>query len=368
MQSADILEELVASSSETREFCGADFEQLEEYWALADARLSAFSSEKMWAVAIEIVGYDARADEFALHVYLFGNCLNLESAHFDFRRTILTTPNNWNKEIEKDQVWGLARDQFSLLFRGKRHDFAPSLEELKDAGIELSRRETASGLLSAQQMLRYVCEKMDHPFFMGEDALRDLLDSFALSSEWKYDHNRVWYENELGEFDEPPILSLTLELILQTRDWTHPREGLADRDAGEWEISPRAAFATLAQTIATRDVAVWNAQNPANFNSHWRHWAEIEAENERIEVNAIDNAKTAFYAYFMQTLPSEARIEFLRQLRPALEEAPYFANGSEIMTIERDRDIGGEVDTGVRVFRELVGEIDVMLAILQNNR
>ncbi len=58
MNSAEILAELVEQTQEIGEFFGLTFEVGEEYWAIADARLSAFSSEKMWAVAIEVIGYD----------------------------------------------------------------------------------------------------------------------------------------------------------------------------------------------------------------------------------------------------------------------------------------------------------------------
>lgn len=366
MQSEEILAELAAQTDGIREFYGATFEQLEDYWAIADARLSAFSSEQMWAVAIEIVGYDAKSDEFSLRVYLFGNCLNLENTEYELERTILMAPNAWNKEIEKDQVWGIARDKFSLLFRGQRHDFAPTLEELKNAGVELSAREIESGELSPPQMLRFVCEKLDHPFFMSEDALRDSLDGFAHPFEWKYDEEtqRSWYQSAVGEFAEPPLLSVALQLILQTRDWIHPRAGLADGSAGEWEISPREAFAVLAQTLAERDVAAWNAQDAAIFNSHWRNWADIEANKDRIDLEALKAVKAEFRAFITAIVPLEGRAELLRQMRPMLEEAPSLAEGLQIMFIERD----DKPEQTLRICRELLEEADAMLAELRNNR
>ena len=364
MQSEAILEELADQTQEVGEFSGATFELLEDYWAIADARLSAFASGQMWAVAIEVVGYDPGAAQYATRVFLLGNCVKESDSYMPHAsRTLFTTPHAWNKEITDNQVWGFARDQFALRWRGQRYDFALSLEELQNAGIELSRREIEGGALTPPQILRYVCEKLEHPFFFSEDALRDLLDANAIPFDLGACAESNWIEDELDGFANPPFLSIALELVLQTRDWIHPRVGLADIDEGEWEISPREAFKTLAQTIATRDVAAWNAQDSAQFNSHWRHWAEIEAENERIEASAIEAAKAVFRFYIMETMPAEVRVEFLRQLRPTLEDAPYFSNGMEIMTIKR----GGDFDKGVRIFRELAGEFDVILAILQHN-
>ena len=365
MTSAIILEELAEQTREIGEFFGLTFEVGEEYWAIADARLSAFSSEQMWAVIFEIIGYDPGGDEYASYTYLLGNCVKPRETIYlpNVSRSLFAVPHDWNKEIEKDQIWGIAREHFSVLYRGNRHDFSPTLQDLRNAGIELSAREFASGELSPQQMLRFVCQKWEHPFFLSEDALRELLDAQAIPFEWKHDKEtgRSWYENEVGEFDEPPTLSLVLELILQTRDWTHPKVGDAHFDEGEWEISPHQAFATLAQTIATRDVAAWRAQDAAVFNSHWRNWAEIEAQQERIGAAAIEKAKAAFRSYILESVPREARLEFLRQIRSTLETAPYFSNNTQIMTVKYKEN----PQDGVRVFRELVGEIDVLLAILQ---
>lgn len=361
MTKDEILDELAAQIGGIREFCGATFEMLEEYWAMADARLSAFASEKMWAVAIEVVGYQDGAEEYELRVWLFGNCLNAQSGDFDFQRLLFTVPHAWNKEIEPNQVWGIARDGFALCWRGQRHDFAPSLEELQRAGVELSRQEVESDELSSQQMLRFVCEKMDHPFFLSEDALRDLLDARALPFEWKYDEKtqRSWIENELGKFDDdqPPIPSVALKLVLQTREWTHPKQGLADRSAGEWEISPHQAFEALAHTLATRDLEVWQAQDAAKFNSHWRNWVETEADKERAQAEFMAAAKAAFRAWVME-IPLGERAEFLEQTRPTIERAPSFLNWGSSMSMTRD----GKC---VQVFHELLDEIDAMRAEAQ---
>ncbi len=246
-----------------------------------------------------------------------------------------------------------------MRWRGKRFDFAPSLEELEAAGIELSRREIETGELTPPQMLRYVCEKLEHPFFLSEDALRDLLDQNALNFKWKYDKEtqRSWYENELGEFEEPPLLGVYLELPLQTRDWIHPKLGLADGEMGEWEISPREAFETLAQTLSTRDLRVWNAQDQTKFNSHWRHWAQIEVEAERAQIEQNAAAIAAFRDE-MNALPHETRAAILKMLRPTIGASPSLANWGQREFIEWN---GREI----RIFRELATEIDAILKSLE---
>lgn len=364
MKSEEILEELVEQTGEISECFGLTFETLEDYWALADARLSAFASGQMWVVIFEIVGYDPGPDEYASHIFLLGNCVKPRETIYlpNVSRTLFLVPNSWNKEIEKDQLWGIERDKFSLLYRGQRHDFAPTLEDLQRAGIELSTREIESGELSPQQMLRFVCKKLDHPFFMSEDALRGLLDANAIDFKWKFDEKtkRSGYESAVGQFQQPPLLSVALELILQTRDWIHPKVGDANFDNDEWEISPDEAFAVLAQTLATGDVAAWNAQDATKFNSHWRNWAEIEAEKEREDAQRLSDAKTVFRA-FVEDVPLAERVKFLEHLRPTIEKSPSFFNWSFQQHIDRDGKI-------IQIFCELLEEADVMLADLQNNQ
>ncbi len=104
MQSETITEELVAQTQEIGEFFGLTFEQMENYWAIADGRLSAFANEQMWAVVFEIIGYDPGGDEYASHIYLLGNCVNPRETIYlpNVSRSLFVVPHNWNKEIEKD--------------------------------------------------------------------------------------------------------------------------------------------------------------------------------------------------------------------------------------------------------------------------
>ncbi len=215
-------------------------------------------------------------------------------------------------------------------------------------------------------MLRYLCEKWEHPFFLSEDALRDLLDAQAIPFESKYDKQtqRSWYENAVSEFDYAPRLGLSLELILQTRDWTHPRIGDAHFDEGEWEVSPREAFAVLAQTLATRDAKVWQAQDATKFNSHWRNWAEIEADKELAENQQIAVAKADLRAAALEIVPLAARIAWLQQTRVTLQQS--LANPTDIWHMGA----GIKVPTlpPSRTSLELIEEVDLILAELQNVR
>ena len=180
-------------------------------------------------------------------------------------------PGAWNREIEP-----LAREGLAVRWRGRRLDFAPSIDALAAAGVKLSRREQQSGVLTQVQALRFLCHHLDHPFFASEDALRALLDAQRFDVEWRSnvegEELREYCETALGSLEEWPLLSCDLTLVLQTRDWCHPRFG----GVPEETVTVREAFTPLAEALATGDWAIWENQNPARFNSHWSHWAETE--------------------------------------------------------------------------------------------
>lgn len=310
LTSDEILAVLEEQMAELADFSGATFELLEDYRAIGDARLTVFRSDDLWALTIEVVAYD-RAEEFNLEVYLYGNCIKPRESLSNLTRPIFVIPSVWN------QVEGnYKRDKFSLRWRGKRYDFAPTLEDLQSAGVQLSKREQESGELTPQQVLRYVCHALEHPFFASEDCLRDLLDQNRFDVEMKYareeENYRSWAETPLGELEEYPVLSCDLELLLQTRDWRHPRFG-----GIEDNISIRDAFEDLAKALAAKDLAQWHAQDFSKFNSHWRFWAETEFAQEQVTHENLDALKLEaerFQAY-LEKLPSDHREKFIRDLK-----------------------------------------------------
>ncbi len=140
MNSEEILEELAAQTDEIREFSGATFELSEDYWAICDTRLSAFASEEMWVIAVEVVGYNYGADTHSLHIHLFGNCVQEREEFYlpDFARDLLTVPAAWNQRTEKIE-WGIARDGFAVEWGGKRFDFAPNFIEFENVKMRIFR-------------------------------------------------------------------------------------------------------------------------------------------------------------------------------------------------------------------------------------
>ncbi|HEX8832828.1 MAG TPA: hypothetical protein VF719_01445, partial [Abditibacteriaceae bacterium] len=293
-------------------FEGACFEVLEDYWALGDARLSAFASHRLWAIAVEAVRYSPGMDLFCLDVWLYGNCLRPRESFTDLTRQIFVVPNSTSL-----QEVPFSRDGFSIRWRGTLHHFTPMDDELQAAGILLSKNEQLQGVLSPSQALRYICHKLDHPFFASEDTLRDLIDKNCFETQWKSEGEgeklRAYIETPIGRLDEFASLGCDLRLLLQTGDWCHPCVGIMPED----KISVREALGPLAKTIATGDLSHWQSQDPTRFNSHWSYWTETEhaAEARQFEYETAVKEEGERFQAWLKTRPLDEQDEMLRSLK-----------------------------------------------------
>jgi hypothetical protein len=266
MTAEDILSQLEDQLADVEEFGGASFETLEEYQALADTRLSVFAQGDMWAIAIEAVRLDYTFGEYTPAVWTYGNCLDSAEEGEEFSRIVFRIPAGWNAPCVH-KFSDIPRDGFAIRWRGQRYDFVVSDTSLAAAGILLSRVEAQSGMLTPPQMLRWVCHELDHPFFAAEETLRDLLDNNKRDANFRMKGEKAIYETAWGEQDEYPLPSTDLKLLLQTRDWCHPRftpspenwPGTYTGNLPAEPISIREAFEPLAQLLATGDVSAWHA-------------------------------------------------------------------------------------------------------------
>ena len=306
MNRDEILEELVDKLWPLTDYRGPTLEFLEDYWAIGDTRLSVLVGENCWATVFEWVLYHGKCDEFQLHVWIFGNLFRQptdeELTHFERIPFFLYVKDT---DGDGDGISMLSRDKIKMIYHGKRLEIAVSDADLQEARVELSSRQAQKNTLTYEQFLRFLCEKWNHPFFLSEDALRDVLDARALDFSWKFDQKteRSYYKNAAGEWDEPPIPSLQLEILLQTRHWKHPI--VTQLDENEAETALRETLAPVADLIATRDLEAWHAQDATQFNSDWRVFAKYEAKTERQFEIQIAQQRERFLSLWSQLSPEE---------------------------------------------------------------
>lgn len=216
------------------------------YVYLAAARLSLHRSETDWALVSEIFGFSPRNGAPDVGVWSFGSRLAnrrtaADYASEDAYRNYLRVHANddsaffyplgdgWQESDDRELV---ARDATLLTVRGK--DVAiPARDELRLFGIEPSEPEPDR--LRTFEVCRYVAA-----------IERDLV--LATPEE-----RRTRVPADLHE-------------VLVLDDWHHP-----DTVTGQ-VASETAAFRSIAQVLATGNLAAYDAGEPGN--THWSNWPD----------------------------------------------------------------------------------------------
>jgi hypothetical protein len=254
MKAAQILEHL--NSWFTMEFCPEAPMPDNAHEDYAEMRMTVFRAPQLWAIVLEDVGYWSNAAAFHLNTYIYGNCLYQEGGFFgaeiDLEFAADKPPGEWRG---KKYFRLLDRANFSVVIDGQRHDFQPTAQDYEDAGIRFVHDRTGAASLSITQMLRFLCFKLNHPFFAPREELDRVLD-------------------ECANPQKVP-LSQQMEIFLQTRDWQHPRIG----EDEESPISSLEGWQVLARAIESGNLSEWNQLDPSLFNTHWSFWDQGQDED-----------------------------------------------------------------------------------------
>ena len=269
---------------------------IETHFRVADARMTIFRSERQWVIFFERVDYHVGLDEYQVSLSAYGNCLQDEFADgMDLNGQLLRYYRHpFEFDEEATQVnpetgsWILERDRFCIWLNGRRLDFTPTPEDYAAAGITFDEEPQRPDTIHPEQLLRFLCDHLDHSFFNSEDFLRSIIDTFqAQPSE------RVYHQTGLSHH---------LSLFLQTREWQHTDFG----EDNEFQYpSDVPGFHILARAIASGDLTEWNNQDPVTFNTDWRPWeairiAERAERRKRAEKRARDSAQRLYLASAME--------------------------------------------------------------------
>ncbi len=219
-----------------------NFETAPEEWDIADQRLTVFRNDSHWVVIIEIIEVTGESI-FGRQIYLYSNCLREEYYSIQDKEffTLFT-----GEEYEACA----SRHHIRLSIAGRAVELFPTDEEYEHLGFHFPEEEyyAEKGLLPPWLLLRYLCWKLDHPFFASEMELRERIRQYA----------------------KEPTVADQLCLFFQTNLWEHPRlhkgQTAADTES----------FRMLAEMIATGDASLWSQVDSSRFNSHWRYWVERE--------------------------------------------------------------------------------------------
>lgn len=230
--------------------------QLAGYFYPADTRMTVFRSAEHWAIFFEIVGYEAACQSVQVDVRRYGDCFQTQSARCEARPLLLLDAQTARP---LDGNGTLDPQRFSILWNGQMYHFTPSDTDYAEAGIVFDATRTDPEAHTIAQIVRYLCERLSHAFFLPEYEQRALM-----AQDWATD-------------GMPQAEAMTL--FLQTREWHHP-----DLSAAELP-SQVSSFRLLAQALANGDTSEWNRQDQASFNTDWRvyDWEEKTEEARRVE-------------------------------------------------------------------------------------
>ena len=221
---------------------------------LADARMTVFRDTLRWVLIFEFVDCNAITGDCSNRLSIYGNEIGRIGFVSDYSRVLFEYPDDVLLQEEDSGEWILSKSKVSVLINGQHLTFTPSPEDYAEANIYFTGSGERSNYISPTQILRYLCHKLNHPFFVSEDYLRYVIDACRQDSSRSLAH--------------------TLALFIQTNNWTHP---LIDQFPSNIET-----FRLLAFALETGNLTEWQSQKKDRFNMFWGFW---DALNENTNVN-----------------------------------------------------------------------------------
>lgn len=256
------------------------------YTYLIDARLNLFRSDKDWAIAAEILGYNPRGGRIELNIYYHGNCLvNLERYNNRDVNNYAVYP------IDEESFQEAAPDELlspkaqSLLVRDIQLNLSNDKSEYERAGIELVEFE--SDRISMEEMGRLLITQNQRVFRATDKELyksipRHLKKILVLDE---------WYHKD---FNVGPQKIMSAEAIISTYDLNQQigslqgitladftatiraqEERMGQFEREEWAVARPSSYETwqqIAKVLATGDVSHY--QPTLEPNTHWSNWPE----------------------------------------------------------------------------------------------
>ena len=216
--------------------CAADytFAMLDNgYVYFVDARLSAYRTERYWAILIEVLGTNFRASGAFNDVYRFGNCFpQTPGLADDGIFPVLDDPVN-DAVFDADDRWDVLKETGVLRVRQQAISYDVTPKALGNIGIGAD--EMDGGSASITELVRSLVPEHRNLLFATEEEL-----------------------NQRLQVDVP--------LILRLNEWNHP-------NVVEDELPSRSeTFQLIADILVSGDPMLYKPTLPPN--THWRNWLE----------------------------------------------------------------------------------------------
>ena len=203
------------------------------YVYLVDVRLSAYRTERYWAMIIEILGSDFRAGGVFNLLYRFGNCFpETPGLANDGILAVMDNPVN-NSIFDEEAHWDIRQENGFVCIREETIAYDVTSQALERIGI--SEDEMDGGPVSITELVRSLVPE-HHMLLLATDE-------------------------ELNQ-----RLQVDVPLILRLDEWCHP-------DLIEGELpSTSEAFQMIADVLVSGDPALYKPTLPPS--THWKNWLE----------------------------------------------------------------------------------------------
>ena len=256
------------------------------YSYLIDTRLNVFTSNKNeWAIAVERLGYNPRANAIILDINYFGNCLtNLESYNerpTNYYSIYPIDTDNFNETVENEAIKPEAK---FWLIRGQQISLSHDKTDYLKAGIKLKEYEPNE--ISVEEAARLII--LTHrDLFRATDkelykSIPKKLNKILVIDEWYHKDfniqvsptmtdevlkNAFEFNKTLGSHLDDTSLEDFIKMVRQ-------QEILLDASSRKmWKSNRPSSYETwqqIAKVIVTSDTTNYNPSKKPN--THWKHW------------------------------------------------------------------------------------------------
>lgn len=203
------------------------------YVYLVDVRLSAYRTERYWALIIEVLGCDYRAGGVFNTPYCYGNCFVQTPGRAAKGEIAILDASFYESALEDEDFWDIQSETGTIKVRNSLVTYDVSPEALQQRGIGKSQ--------------------IDGPKITIVELMRTLVP----------EHHTLLLatEEELNQ-----VLEVEVPLILRLDEWHHP-----DLVEGE-RPSQNEAFQMIANILVSGDPTLYKPTLPPN--THWKNWLE----------------------------------------------------------------------------------------------
>jgi len=256
------------------------------YSYLIDARLNVFTSDKnQWAIAIERLGYNPRANAVILDINYFGNCLtNLE--YYNERPTNYYSiypidTDNFNETVENETLKPEAK---FWIVRGQKIALSHDKTEYLKAGIKLKEYEPNEiGVEEAARLTILIHRDLFRA--TNKELYKSIpanLDKILVIDEWYHKDFNIQVSSTMTDEELKNVFEFNKTLGDHLNDTSledfikmfRQQEILLDTSSRKlWKSNRPSSYETwqqIAKVIVTNDKTNYNPTKKPN--THWKNW------------------------------------------------------------------------------------------------